>query len=514
MNGDQVLIVGAGPTGLALALVLARSGVRPRVIDRQAGPGEASRAIAVHARTLEFYRQLGFAEEVIAKGMKIDTVHLREGGREVARFELGDIGEGLSPYPFVLSFPQDDHERVLVARLQAAGAEVEWSTELVGFDDDGDSVQAVLRHDGDDETAHFAYLCGCDGASSTIRRRLGIGFPGGTYEDVFFVADVTATGGAANGDLNVCLGEAGFLLVLPVRLSGTTRLVGLVPEGVRDRAEINFEDVRPVAEGMGELSVGQVNWFSTYHVHHRVADHFRQGRAFLAGDAGHIHSPAGGQGMNTGVGDAVNLAWKLAAVLRGKADAAILDSYEPERIVFARTLVATTDRAFTGIVGGLPGGHLIRTLLVPHLVPFALGFSRVRKAAFRILSQTRINYRESLLSEGSAGEVAAGERLPWVESVDNFKPLESLEWQVHAYGRAGEQLRALAAVKGLALVEFPWGEGAEEAGLAEDALYLVRPDGYVALASPEQDVAALERYLDRFKIRMNGPEDQGQTFVR
>jgi len=500
MDETQVLIVGAGPTGLALALVLARSGVKPRIVDQHAGPGEASRAIVVHARTLELYRQLGFADEVVAKGIKVETVHLRERGRDVARFELGDIGEGLSPFPFVLSFPQDDHERLLVERLKDAGVEVEWGTELVSFEDDGGAVRAVLRRGDGDETARFAYLCGCDGASSAVRKGLGIGFPGGTYDDVFFVADVEATGGAVNGDLNGCLGDAGILLVLPVRSSGTTRLVGIVPEEVRDRPEIDFDDVRPVVEDLGGVSVERVNWFSTYHVHHRVADRFRQGRAFLAGDAGHIHSPAGGQGMNTGVGDAVNLGWKLAAVLLGKADAAILDTYEPERIPFARTLVATTDRAFTGIVGGLPGGHLIRTLLVPHLVPFALGFSRVRKAAFRVLSQTRINYRESPLSQGSAGEVSAGERLPWVESLDNFEPLASLDWQVHVYGTAGEPLRRLAAARLPRLVEFPWGEGPKAAGLAENALYLLRPDGYVAFAAPEQDVAGLGRYMDTFKI--------------
>ena len=147
--------------------------------------------------------------------------------------------------------------------------------------------------------------------------------------------------------------------------------------------------------------------------------------------------------------------------------------------------------------------------MVPRLVPFALGFSWVRRAAFRLLSQTRINYRESPLSEGRTGEVAAGERLPWVKDVDNFQPLESLEWQVHVYGRAGEPLRGLAAARGLRLVEFPWGEGAEAAGLAEDALYLVRPDGHVGLASPAQDVAALGRYLERFKLRIHGAEGHG-----
>ncbi|HTE19860.1 MAG TPA: FAD-dependent monooxygenase [Armatimonadota bacterium] len=503
MNDPQILIVGAGPTGLVLALVLARSGVRPRIVDRHAGPGEASRAIAVHARTLEYYRQLGFADEVVAGGIRMETIHLRERGRDVATFELGDIGEGLSPFPFVLSFPQDDHERVLVQRLREAGVEVEWSTELLSFHDEGDTVQAVLRSHGSEETAGFAYLCGCDGASSVVRKGLGIGFPGGTYDDLFFVADVRATGGAVNGDLNVCLGDKGFLLVLPVRSSGTSRLIGIVPAEVRDRPAIEFSDVRGEVEALSGVSVEHVNWFSTYHVHHRVADRFRQGRAFLAGDAGHIHSPAGGQGMNTGVGDAVNLAWKLAAVLRGKADAALLDSYEPERLPFARTLVATTDRAFTGLVGGLPGGELVRTRLVPHLVPFALGLSWVRKAAFRVLSQTRINYRESPLSEGHAGEVSGGERLPWVEGMDNFAPLESLEWQVHVYGTTDAPLQEFAASQGLRLVEHPGGGRTEEAGLAEDALYLVRPDGYVGLACPEQNLAVLRRYLERFRIRLN-----------
>ena len=188
------------------------------------------------------------------------------------------------------------------------------------------------------------------------------------------------------------------------------------------------------------IAVNRVNWFSTYRVHHRVADRFRRGRVFLLGDAAHVHSPVGGQGMNTGIGDAVNLSWKLAAALRG-ASPSILDSFEPERIAFARRLVASTDRAFT--VATSPGGiaRFMRIAVVPRLLPMLARFTAVRRYMFRTVSQTAINYRATPLSQGAAGNVQAGDRLPWVpptgaaaESGDNFTPLESLDWQVHVYG--------------------------------------------------------------------------------
>ena len=500
MPERNVLIVGAGPTGLALALELARRGVPFRIVERHDGPGQASRAMAVHARTLEFYRQLGFADEVVARGFKMERAHLREGDHEVASFAFGDLGEGLSPYPFVLSFPQDEHERLLIAKLEEAGTAVEWGTELVGLENGEERVRATLRRGGAEESCEVAYLCGCDGAHSAVREGLGLGFPGGTYEQMFYVADVEASGAPAGGDINAYLGADQLCLVFPIRTSGMQRLIGILPEELKGREGLVFDDVRPYAERLTGLTVRTVNWFSSYHVHHRVADRFRVGRAFIAGDAGHIHSPAGGQGMNTGIGDAVNLAWKLDAVLSGRATPAILDTYEPERIAFARLLVSTTDRAFTSIVGRDTRGHIVRTLLIPNLGPFLLGFSAVRRAAFRLVSQIRINYRESPLSVGSAGDVEGGDRLPWVEEAHNFEPLRSLDWQAHVYGEAGERLRAFAASRSLAVHAFAWGEGARAAGLERDALYLVRPDGHVAFASGEQDVAGLERFLDRFRI--------------
>jgi 2-polyprenyl-6-methoxyphenol hydroxylase-like FAD-dependent oxidoreductase len=343
---NQVLIVGAGPTGLVLALWLARSGVSFRIIEKNDGPGQASRAMAVQARTLEFYRQLGIADRVIESGIRVSGGHLREGNRVIANFPFDDIGSDISPFPFILSFPQDDHEHLLVKCLEEAGIHVEWSTQLLQFEEKGQSVKATLKKGGAEEACEFAYVCGCDGAHSTVRQGLSLNFPGGTYEQLFYVADVQSEGLVFTQEVNACISPDSFILAFPVRSSGMFRLIGIIPQEIASQESVTFEEIRPYVKKQIDADVHRVNWFSTYRVHHRVADHFRVSRIFIAGDAGHIHSPAGGQGMNTGIGDAVNLAWKLAAVIRGRTKPAVLDTYESERIAFARTLVKTTDRLF------------------------------------------------------------------------------------------------------------------------------------------------------------------------
>jgi hypothetical protein len=285
--------------------------------------------------------------------------------------------------------------------------------------------------------------------------------------------------------------------MLPVRSRGMNRLIGVVPAALGDRPGLDFEGIRPDAEALLGVRVEQVNWFSTYHVHHRVAAAFRQGRAFLAGDAGHIHSPAGGQGMNTGIGDAVNLAWKLAEVLHGRAGPDLLDTYESERIGFARLLVATTDRIFRGAVSPGLGGRLVRRWLLPRLLPIAAGFEIGRHAFFRLISQIRIAYPDSALSEGKAGGVTAGERLPWVAEVDNFAPLDGRGWRLQVHGAVAPDLAAAAAAHGLPVDAFPWTAAAGRAGLARDAAYLLRPDGHVGLADPRQDPGHLAAYAAR-----------------
>jgi 2-polyprenyl-6-methoxyphenol hydroxylase-like FAD-dependent oxidoreductase len=494
----QVLIAGAGPTGLVLALCLTRHGVPVRIIDNDSGPGFASRAIALHARTLEFYAQLGIADEVVARGLKMDRIHLRRSGKSFAEISLKDMGHSLSSYPFMLDFPQDDHEQFLVETLKKAGVEVDWNVTFKTLTQRDTAVRAVLDKAGTEEICDFDYLCGCDGARSQVRKVLNINFPGGTYEQLFYVADVrTNTVHVTDGLLN--LGKAKFAFMMPVRSSGMHRLIGFVPHVLEDKVDLSFEDIRPSVEDLLRVKIADVNWFSTYRVHHRVAETFRDGRCFIAGDAGHVHSPAGGQGMNTGIGDAVNLSWKLAHVLQGRAPSSLLDTYEAERIPFARTLVATTDRAFRGLASTGIGGRLFRTLILPYLVPRLMRSAAFRSLAFRTVSQIRIAYRASALSEGRAGRVQGGHRLPWVafEGGDNFAALKSLDWQVHVYGRASAAFLSGAAAMNLPVHQFNWSTAAKSAGLQQDAVYLIRPDGHIAVASQKQDATRLQDYAVR-----------------
>ena len=497
MSRHPVLVIGAGPTGLVLALSLARRGIPVRIVDRAGGPGLASRAMVVQARTLEFYRQLGFAEAVVAAGVPMAAIHLREDGEEVARVSFAAMGAGISPYPFALCYPQDDHERFLVDRLAEAGVAVEWGVELRSFAQDAVGVRAVLGGpDGAEEQCEAAWLCGCDGAHSRVRQGLGLDFPGGTYEQLFFVADAEVEGGFRR-DFFLHLGAHAFVLMLPVRSRGVQRLIGIVPEALGGREGIGFEDLRAPVEALLGVRVARVNWFSTYRVHHRVAARFRVGRVFIAGDAGHIHSPAGGQGMNTGIGDAVNLGWKLAEVVRGRAAEAILETYGSERIGFARSLVETTDRAFRGMVSPGRAGQFLRRWLLPHVVPLLAGLGVARRAMFATVSQVRIHYPDSALSEGAAGGIEAGDRLPWLAGADNFAGFASLGWRLQLHGEAPE-LAGAAAALGLAVDARPWSAAAGEAGFAEGAGYLVRPDLHVGWAG--RDAAGLRGYVSRWGV--------------
>jgi 2-polyprenyl-6-methoxyphenol hydroxylase-like FAD-dependent oxidoreductase len=516
MTDRLVLIVGAGPTGLVLALWLTRLGVRVRIIDKTAEPGTTSRAVAVQARTLELYRQVDLSGAVVEHGVKVAAANLWVGGARAARLPLGRMGEGLSPFPYALTYPQDAHERLLIERLDALGVKVERRTELVRFDQHPEGVRAVLkRPNGAEEICEAAYLAGCDGARSTVREVLATGFPGGTYSGLFYVADVDAAGPAADSEIHIDFEEADFLAVFPLQGTGRLRLVGPVRwEPDREARELTFDDISDRAVGNLKLTIARVNWFSTYRVHHRVAARFREGRVFLLGDAAHVHSPVGGQGMNTGIGDAVNLAWKLAAVVKGGAGDGLLATYEPERIGFARRLVATTDRVFTLVTrqGGI--ARWVRTRLVPRVAPPLVRLAGVRRFLFRTVSQIGVHYRHSPLSVGAAGGVRGGDRLPWVETGaggDNFTPLASLTWQVHVYGEPRQSFAEACAALQLPLHRFAWQPEMRRAGLLRRAAYLIRPDGYVALADPHGDPERLRHY---FRFRGLGDGFRTDTNLR
>jgi len=498
---QQVLIVGAGPTGLVLALWLTRLGVRVRIIDKLAEAGTTSRALAVQCRTLEFYRQLGIADLLVEQGVKVAAINLWARGRPAARVPLANAGAGITPFPYPLVFPQDAHERLLIEQLKGLGVEVERRVELVRLEQDAASVRGFLQGpDGVERSVEAAYIAGCDGAHSAVRKSLGIGFPGGTYEGLFYVADVDATGPATNFELYVDLDESDLLLAFPMKGQGRIRLVGSLRDtkGKSDE-ELSFADVSARAIQDLKLEIRKVNWFSTYRVHHRVADQFRQGRAFVLGDAAHVHSPAGGQGMNTGIGDAVNLAWKLAAVLRGKSDMSLLETYEPERIAFARRLVATTDRAFTLATARGGFAQFVRTRVIPHVAPLIFRLPGTPLFLFRTVSQISIQYRKSPLSRGKAGKLQGGDRLPWVQfppNGDNFAPLASLAWQAHVYGEAESGVADACLECGLPLHVFAWTDQTQKAGFLRGAFYVIRPDGYLAMVDASGGAGRLREYFD------------------
>ena len=510
----DVLVVGAGPTGLMLANQLARRGVRTLIIDRHAGPSLQTRALGVQARTLEIYSHLGIVERALELGKRATGANIWAEGRHAARIPLGDIGRDLSPYPFLLILGQDDNELLLGDALRNRGIAVQWNTELVGLAQETDRVTAQLKHaDGTNREVTAAWVGGCDGAHSAVRELSGIAFQGAPYEHVFFVADTQAIGPMVPDELNVYLWREGFHLFFPMRGIDHWRVVGILPPEMRGRDDLTFEAVAPSVrkEAGSELSFKACSWFSSYRIHHRRAERFRDRRCFLLGDAAHIHSPVGAQGMNTGLQDAYNLAWKLALVVSGRARPTLLDSYEAERIPVAQRLLSTTDRAFSLIVSDNWLAGLFRTRVLAKIMALAMTRERVQKLAFRTVSQIGIHYRESPLSQttsgGSDAAPRAGDRFPWLRlkleptgSVEDlFGKLDDTRFNLIVMGQSSPA-DAIAGLGGLLRVHVIPDDRANDRELARvhiprPSFYLLRPDGHVGLAGGRLDAAAVTRYI-------------------
>jgi len=510
----DVLIVGAGPTGLMLANQLARRRVRVRIIDRHAGPARESRALGVQARTLEIYSHLGIADQAVALGKKADGAVLWAEGRRAARVPLGDIGRDVSPYPYLLVLGQDDNERLLGDALRARGLGVEWNTELLGLAQDTDHVTATLKNaDGTCAEVRVPWLAGCDGARSTVRELSGIAFDGAPYQHVFFVADVKMTASMAPDVLNVYLWRRGFHLLLPMRGTDHWRIVGILPPHLRGRDDLTFEETIPTLrhEVGNELSFQACNWFSTYRIHHRRAARFHDRRCFLLGDAAHVHSPVGGQGMNTGLQDAYNLAWKLALVVSGRAAAALVHSYEDERVPVANHLLKRTDRFFSIVVSDSWLVGLLRTRVMPKIMGLALRTATVQRIVFRTISQTGIRYRSSPLSEALASlpenGPRPGDRFPWLRLKfqpngrleDLFGKLDDTRFTLLLFGQAAPPRGIPELGDQFYIHEVP-SDRANDRELARvriprPSFYLLRPDGHIGLAGAGLDVAAARRYV-------------------
>jgi 2-polyprenyl-6-methoxyphenol hydroxylase-like FAD-dependent oxidoreductase len=517
----DVLIVGAGPTGLMLANQLARRSVRALIIDRHPGPTVQTRALGVQARTLEIYAHLGIIDQALELGTRATGANLWTQGRKAARVPLGDIGRDLSPYPFLLILGQDDNERLLGEALRKWGMDVNWNTELVTLEQNSEHVSATLKQaDGSTRKIKAKWAAGCDGAHSAVRTLNGIAFLGAPYEHVFFVADTTVTGPMVPSELNVFMFRDGFHVFFPMRGTHHWRVVGIVPRELRERDDLDFATVAPdIRQKVGStLAVQACSWFSTYRIHHRRAEKFRDRRCFLLGDAAHIHSPVGAQGMNTGLQDAYNLAWKLALVVSGGAGATLLDSYELERVPVAERLLKTTDQAFSLIVSDRWLAGIFRTRLLAKILAFAMTVDRIRKLAFLTISQIGIHYRRSPLSETQEsypdGAPQAGDRFPWlrVKFVSNG-PIEDLFAKVDdtrfTFIVIGQPLLSdeLPELSGLIhVLEIPNDPINDQellrVGIPKPSFYLLRPDGHIGLAGIHLQAPALAHYLaDRLELQ-------------
>jgi len=530
----DLLVVGAGPTGLMLALQLARRGLRPLIIDRHTGPARETRALGVQARTLEIYSHLGIAGRALALGTRATGANLWVRGRRRARVPLGDIGRDLSPYPFLLILGQDDNERLLGEALHRDGVDVQWNTELVGLTQRDEQVVVALKR-GPTAAARAAapaeelavrWVGGCDGARSGVRSALGIEFTGAPYEHVFFVADTTVTGPMQPGELNVYLLPDRFHLLFPMRGRDHWRVVGILPPGLAGRDDVRFDDVLPSlrTETATPLAFSDCSWFSTYRIHHRRAARFRDGRCFLLGDAAHIHSPVGAQGMNTGLQDAYNLAWKLALVLAGRVEGAaadrLLDTYAAEREPVAERLLRTTDQGFRAIVSDNALAGWLRTRVAPRALALAMRSERARLIAFRTISQIGIRYPASRLSQTlpgrpagtRAGGPSAGDRFPWMRLVfapggapeDLFSRLDDTRFTLLLFGQLAPpaaELAGLAAAEILDVLAPPDDPAnaaeLDRARIARPSYWLLRPDGHIGLAGARFDTSALESYIEQ-----------------
>jgi 2-polyprenyl-6-methoxyphenol hydroxylase-like FAD-dependent oxidoreductase len=479
----SVLIAGAGPVGLTLANELARHGVKLRIVDKAPARTDKSKALVLWSRSLELFDDAGYVEPFLPAGFAAHGAQISTGREIVARISLDSID---SRFPYALMIPQSETERILEEQLAARGVTVERSVELAAFADKGPAVEATLKKaDGTTETLVADWLAGCDGAHSTVRHGLDLPFEGSTQESHWALADGHISGITPNDRLHIYWHRDGILAFFPI-IGDRWRVVGdlgLAEDGGR-HADPTLAEINALLALRGSPAFVMSNpiWLASFRINERKVKDYRKGRAFLAGDAAHIHSPAGGQGMNTGMQDAFNLAWKLALVIKGHAKAELLDSYSPER-------TAVGDRVLRN-AGRLTEAATLRNPLLQGIrntvARFATGFPFVQHKMANQLAEMDIGYPESPLTvhHGHVGTgPKAGER--WPERL----PVGAGGAKFVALGPPDAAAALAAKFPNLVVI------GQTHDPRHGTALRLVRPDGYVGFAGSAADQSRAEAYL-------------------
>ena len=550
----EVLVVGAGPVGLTMACELARHGVACRIVDSSPGPTEESRALGIQARTLEVFEDVGVVDQVLSKARKVHGFGAFSDGQRITHvtFDL----EGLeTPYPYLLVLPQGETEQILVDRLKDHGIGVERRTTLRGLIQDGSGVTATIEDaEGRTSTTRVPWLIGADGARSVVRKALDLPFEGAEYEESFLLADVRLAWERPDDEMTITLTPEGPLIAFPFPEPGRWRLVhassGPVDESEAEPGRVVARFQKMLREhGRPEAVVSEPTWTSAFKIHRRVAERFREGRCFIAGDAAHIHSPAGGQGMNTGIQDAYNLAWKLALVVRGASPDSLLDSYSVERRGVVAGVVRGSDLTTRVVTLRNPVAKAIRN----HLAGLLGEFDFVAKRLSRDVSELGVEYhsspivaedRPALLRSGVADAIDfragphPGDRVPdlplepppaadgphhlfgvlhgtkhvlllfeGAHGVEDAGPFEAIRDVARAHAA---DIEAILVVRGD--VAPPWiawegrtlmdhlGELHHRFGARGPCLYLVRPDGYLGYRAMPPDPGKLAGYLRRIFI--------------
>ena len=479
-NNPKVLIAGAGPVGLTLANELVRHGIAVRIVDKNAERTDKSKALVLWSRTLELFDDAGYARDFIPAGMAAHGALISTGKEIVARVSLDSID---SRYNYALMIPQSETERILEQRLEAAGVKVERRVELASFTDKGAAVEATLRKaDGASEVLGADWLVGCDGAHSAVRHGLGFAFEGSTLESHWALADGYIEGLEPKDRLHIFWHRDGILAFFPIVGDRWRVIADLGPaKGDEKHPDPTLAEINALMALRGSPSIVMKDpfWLAAFRINERKVKEYAKGRVFLAGDAAHIHSPAGGQGMNTGMQDAFNLGWKLALVIKGTAKPALLDSYSSERSTVGEMVLRNAGRLTEAATLRNPIAQGLRNTIVK----LAAGFPALQHKIADQLAEMDIAYAKSPLTAKDGQSVAGpkpGARWPEALPAD-------------AGGKKFTALGPAELVDGLAQ-RFP---KLVMAAPAKDAasLWLIRPDGYVGFAGAPTDLARAVAYL-------------------